>query len=269
VSVHPPLLLVTSSRERERWLRRGRMITWGAIAWHLVEFAIAISAGIAAGSVALVAFGADSLIEAGAGLVLAWLFSGRRLLSEASEGRARRLIAISFFVLTAYVIIEAGRALISTTEPSTSWPGIALAAFTAATMPLLARAKTHVARGLDSRAAESESKQTMLCAYLSLALLAGLGANALLGWWWADPIAGLAVAAVAFREGLAGWRGEAGACCAPTGLKARRRGLESRDHAGARACERGSPAGSNSDSSAVAATKATEIHRHAVRPRHS
>jgi divalent metal cation (Fe/Co/Zn/Cd) transporter len=218
VSVLSPLLVVTSSSDRERWLRRGRLITWGAIAWHLVEFGIAIIAGIAAGSIALVAFGADSLIEAGAGLVLAWLLSGQRALSQASEQRARRLIAISFFVLTAYVVIEAGRSLITTAEPSTSWPGIALAAFTAATMPLLARAKTRVARELGSRAAESESKQTMLCAYLSVALLVGLGANALLGWWWADPIAGLAVAVVAFREGLAGWRGETHACCAPLGL---------------------------------------------------
>ena len=215
MSTHPPLLVVKDSRDRERWLKRGRLITWGALAWHLIEFGIAIVAGIAAGSIALIAFGADSLIEAGAGLVLAWLFSGQRALSETSEQRARRLIAISFFVLTAYVVIEAGRSFITTAEPSTSWPGIGLAAFTAITMPLLARAKTRVARKLGSRAAESESKQTMVCAYLSVALLAGLGANALLGWWWADPIAGLAVAAVAFREGLAGWRGEADACCAP------------------------------------------------------
>ena len=214
MSTHSPLLAVTSSSERERWLRRGRMITWGAIAWHLVEFAIAVGAGIAAGSIALIAFGADSLIEAAAGLVLAWLFSGQRALSDAAEQRARRLIATSFFVLAVYVVIAAGRSLATASEPSTSWPGIALAAFTALTMPLLARAKTRVARELGSRAAESESKQTMLCAYLSLALLAGLGANALAGWWWADPIAGLAVAAVAFREGLAGWRGEA-SCCAP------------------------------------------------------
>jgi divalent metal cation (Fe/Co/Zn/Cd) transporter len=215
VSVHSPLLAVTRSNDRERWLRRGRVITWGAIAWHVVEFGIAIVAGVAAGSIALVAFGADSMIEAGAGLVLAWLFSGQRALSEASEQRAHRLVAISFFALTAYVVIEAGRSLITTAEPSTSWPGIGLAAFTAATMPLLARAKSRVARELGSRAAASESKQTMVCAYLSVALLAGLGANALLGWWWADPIAGLAVAIVAYREGLAGWRGRSAACCAP------------------------------------------------------
>jgi divalent metal cation (Fe/Co/Zn/Cd) transporter len=215
VSAHPSLLVVASSGDRERWLRRGRLITWGAIVWHLVEFGIAIVAGIAAGSIALVAFGADSLIEAGAGLVLAWLFAGHRARSDAAEERARRLIAISFFLLTAYIVVEAGRSFLLTAEPSTSWPGIALAGFTAVTMPLLARAKTRVARELGSRAAESESQQTMLCAYLSVALLVGLGANALLGWFWADPIAGLAVAAVAFREGLAGWRGEAHGCCTP------------------------------------------------------
>jgi divalent metal cation (Fe/Co/Zn/Cd) transporter len=217
MSAHPSLLVVTGSHDRERWLKRGRLVTWGAIAWHLVEFAIATVAGIAAGSIALVAFGADSLIEAGAGLVLAWVFIGERALSGAAEQRARRLIAFSFFLLTAYVAIEAGRSIIMTAEPSTSWPGIGLAAFTAATMPPLAHAKTRIARELGSRAAESESKQTMLCAYLSLALLAGLGVNALLGWWWADPIAGLAVATVALREGLAAWSGEADACCAPLG----------------------------------------------------
>ena len=215
VSAHPSVPVVTSPDDRERWLERGRLITWGAIAWHLVEFGIAIVAGIAAGSIALVAFGADSLIEASAGLVLAWLFTGQRALSEVSERRSEQLIAISFFVLAAYVIIEAGRSFITTAEPSASWPGIALAACTAATMPLLARAKTRVARELGSRAAERESKQTTLCAYLSIALLAGLGANAFLGWWWADPIAGLAVAVVALREGRAGLRGEAAACCAP------------------------------------------------------
>ena len=215
MSVHPPLVRAAQTRERERWLRRGRLIAWGAIAWHVVEFGIALAAGVAAGSIALIAFGADSLIEAAAGLVLAWLLSGRRALSAASEQRARRLIAISFFVLAGYVVVEAGRTLTIAAEPATSRPGIALAAFTAVTMPLLARAKTRVARELGSRAAESESKQTMLCAYLSVALLAGLGANALLGWWWADPIAGLAVAAVALREGLAGARGNADACCAP------------------------------------------------------
>ena len=140
MSAHPSLLVVTSTGDRERWLKRGRLITWGAIAWHLVEFGIAIVAGFAAGSLALVAFGADSLIEAGAGFVLAWLFSGQRALAEASERRARRLIATSFFLLTAYVVVEAGRSLITTAEPSTSWPGIGLAGFTAVTMPLLARA---------------------------------------------------------------------------------------------------------------------------------
>ena len=209
------VIAVPRSRDRERWLRRARLVNWLAIGWHLVEFAIAVAAGLAAGSIALIGFGADSLIEAGAGLVLAWLFGAQRAASPAAELRARRLIALSFFVLAAYVIVEAGRSLVSGSEPSVSWPGIALAAFTAVTMPLLARSKATIARALGSLAAESESKQTMLCAYLSLALLIGLGANALVGWWWADPLAGLAVAAVALREGVSGWRGEA-SCCAPS-----------------------------------------------------
>ena len=209
------VIAVSRSQDRERWLRRARVVNWLAIGWHVVEFAIAIAAGLAAGSIALIGFGADSLIEAGAGLVLAWLFNAQRASSPAAELRARRLIALSFFLLAAYVFVEAGRSLVSGSEPSVSWPGIALAALTAVTMPLLARYKATIARALGSHAAESESKQTMLCAYLSLALLVGLGANALLGWWWADPLAGLAVAAVALREGVSGWRGEA-SCCAPS-----------------------------------------------------
>ena len=156
MSLHPPLLVITRSPERERWLRRGRLIAWGAIAWHLVEFGIATVAGIAAGSIALVAFGADSLIEAGAGVVLAWLLSGQRALSTASEQHARRLIAISFFVLTAYVIVEAGRSLFTAAEPSTSWPGIGPAWFTAVTMPLLAR---EVARGTCARVARRRERE--------------------------------------------------------------------------------------------------------------
>ena len=209
------VIAVPRAQDRERWLRRARLVNWLAIGWHFVEFAIALAAGLAAGSIALIGFGADSLIEAGAGLVLAWLFGAQRAASPAAELRARRLIALSFFLLAAYVIMEAGRSLVSGSEPSVSWPGIALAAVTAVTMPLLARYKATIARALGSLAAENESKQTMLCAYLSLALLVGLGANALFGWWWADPLAGLAVAAVALREGVSGWRGDA-SCCAPS-----------------------------------------------------
>ncbi len=111
-----------------------------------------------------------------------------------------------------------GDSLVSGSEPDASWVGVGLAAITAVTMPLLARAKTRIARQLSSRAAVSEGAQTMLCAYLSVALLIGLGANALLGWWWADPLTAFVIAGVAVREGLMGWRGEADGCCAPVVL---------------------------------------------------
>jgi divalent metal cation (Fe/Co/Zn/Cd) transporter len=123
------------------------------------------------------------------------------------------MIAVSFYVLAAYVAVEALRSLIGGHEPQASWVGIALAAFTAPTMPLLARAKRRIGHRLGSSAAVQEASQTQLCAYLSIALLIGLGANALLGWWWADPITALAIAAVAVREGRESWRGDSCDCC--------------------------------------------------------
>ena len=188
------------------------MLAWGGIAYHFVEFAIAIGAGIAASSIALIGFGADSLIESAAGFIVLWRFASS---SPGAERRAQQLIAISFYVLAAYVAIEATRALTGGGEPATSWVGIGLAAFTAATMPPLAIAKARVGAKLNSSATTSEGRQNMLCAYLSLGLLAGLGANALLGWWWADPLTALAIAGVAVREGRNAWRGEdpSCACC--------------------------------------------------------
>src|SRR5439155_23431060 len=188
--------------------RRARRLAWGANAWHLVEFAIALGAGIAASSIALVGFGFDSLIESLAGFIILWRFSARRLNPEAAERRAQQLIAGSFFLLAAYVGLEAVRTLAGGQHPETSWVGIGLAAFTAPTMPLLALAKRRVGRALGSAATVKEGAQNMLCAYLSLALLAGLLANALGGWWWADPAAALVIAAVALREGRQTWRGQ-------------------------------------------------------------
>lgn len=191
--------------------RRARQLAWLGIAWHVVEFAIAIAAGLAAGSIALVAFGADSLIEALAGFVVLWLFTGSRVESQSAERRAQQLIAVSFYVLAAYVIVESIRTIVSGSHPSASWVGIALAAFTAVTMPLLAVAKRRVGHRLNSSATVKEASQTQLCAYLSIALLVGLLANAIAGWWWADPLAALFIAAVAVREGREAWRGEG--CC--------------------------------------------------------
>lgn len=169
-----------------------------------------MNAGIAAGSIALIAFGIDSLIEVLAGSVIVWLFSGGRGESAAAERRAQQIIGATFFALAGYVVVESVRSLTGS-HPDASWVGISLAAVTAPMMPLLARAKRRAGRALASRATESEAAQNMVCAYLSVALLVGLGANAVLGWWWADPLAGLVIAGVAIREGRDAWGGEA--CC--------------------------------------------------------
>jgi divalent metal cation (Fe/Co/Zn/Cd) transporter len=208
-----PLHRARPDGERQQLQRYARWLAWGSLAWHFVEFGIALAAGIAASSIALIGFGADSLIEALAGFVVLWLFTGRRLNSPTAERRAQQMIAVSFYVLAAYIGLEAVRSLIGGTEPGTSWVGIGLAAFTAPTMPLLAIAKRRVGHKLGSSATVQEASQTQLCAYLSVALLVGLGANALLGWWWADPITALAIAAVALREGRESWRGDSCECC--------------------------------------------------------
>jgi divalent metal cation (Fe/Co/Zn/Cd) transporter len=197
--------------DRARSERRARFLAWSGIAWHVVEFGVALGAGIAAGSIALIGFGADSLIEAFAGLVVVWLFTGARLASPTAERRAQQLIAGSFFVLAGYIGVESVRDLVAGHHPSVSWVGIALAAVTAPTMPLLARAKRRVGERLNSSATVKEGAQNMLCAYLSIALLAGLLLNAVAGWWWADPAAALVIAGFALKEGQESWRGEG--CC--------------------------------------------------------
>jgi divalent metal cation (Fe/Co/Zn/Cd) transporter len=197
--------------EHSALVRRARLLARVGIAWHFVEFGIAIGAGIAASSIALMGFGFDSLIESLAGFVLLWRFAVGRSAQDEAERRAQQLISVSFFVLAAYVAVESMRTFLGADHPDTSWIGIGLAAFTAPTMPLLAVAKRRVGNRLRSSATVSEGVQNMLCAYLSIALLAGLGANAILGWWWADPATALFIAAVAVREGIQSWRGEA--CC--------------------------------------------------------
>jgi divalent metal cation (Fe/Co/Zn/Cd) transporter len=200
-----------AAAEKQRLQRRARHLAWGGIAWHFVEFAVAIGAGVAASSIALVAFGFDSLIEAVAGFVVIWLFTGSRLHSPTAERRAQQMIALSFFVLAAYVTVESLRMLVGGDHPEASWVGIGLALVTAPTMPLLARAKARVGRQLHSAATVKEGAQNMVCAYLSVALLVGLLANAVAGWWWADPVTALVIAGVAIKEGRESWRGEG--CC--------------------------------------------------------
>ena len=206
-------LAVTHSVRRERLERRARLLARAGIAYHLVEFAVALGAGVAAGSIALIGFGADSLIEAFAGVVVLWLYTGARNRSLASERRAQQLIAASFFVLAAYVGIESVRTLVGGHHPETSWVGIGLAAFTAVTMPMFARAKRRVGHELGSSATVKEASQTQLCAYLSVALLAGLLLNAVAGMWWADPAAAMVISLVAAKEGRESWRGEGCDCC--------------------------------------------------------
>ncbi|HEX4734956.1 MAG TPA: cation transporter [Thermoleophilaceae bacterium] len=213
-----PVLQVTApsqpSPARDRLVRRARFLAWLGLGWHVVEAAVAIAAGVVASSIALVGFGVDSLIEAAAGVVVIWLMADARSASARAERRAQQLIAASFVLLAAYVGIESVRDLAGNHRPDVSWVGIGLSIVTLATMPPLARAKQKVAGRLASSATASESRQTMLCAYLSAALLVGLGANALFGWWWADPLAALAVAGVAAREARDAWRGDACDCCA-------------------------------------------------------
>ena len=214
-----PLLTIarasrTDPAERARLARRGRLLAWAGNVWHLAEFAIALAAGLAASSVALVGFALDSLIELAAGLVIVWLLRRDRHASAAAERRAGRLIAASYFALAGYIVVESAYAVVAGDHPEVSVVGIALALVTAVTMPFLAIAKRRVGGALGSSATAREGTQNMLCAYLSVALLVGLGLNALVGWWWADPAAALVIAAVAAREGAAGWRGEICSCCA-------------------------------------------------------
>jgi divalent metal cation (Fe/Co/Zn/Cd) transporter len=198
-------------------VRRGRLLNRLTIGWNAVEGVIAVAAGLVAGSVSLVGFGLDSGIEVSAAVILAWRLAQERGqgCTQAADRRATRAIAISFFALAAYVGIESTRDLLGQVEPQASVPGIVLAALSLAVMPLLARAKRKVAPVLGSRAAVSEANQTSLCALLSAVLLVGLAANAALGWWWADPAAGLGITALAAVEGIRTWRAEslADTCC--------------------------------------------------------
>lgn len=193
-------------------IARARRLAIIGLWWHVGEAAVAIGAGIVAGSIALIAFGADSVVEMMAGFVLLWRLADRSAASPEAELRAQRLLAASFVVIAAYVGYEAVASLVAADEPDASWVGIGLSIVALAAMPPLARKKNAAARAMHSSATASEAAQTELCAWLAAALLVGLSANALLGWWWADPITALVIAAVALRESRSAWRGEA--CCA-------------------------------------------------------
>jgi divalent metal cation (Fe/Co/Zn/Cd) transporter len=177
------------------------------LGWNLVEALVAVGSGLVAGSTALVGFGVDSFIESTSGAVLLWRLSGEGG-GHHREGMALRLVGVSFLLLAAWVGWEGLSTLLGREAPDESMVGIALAAVSLLVMPILARAKRKVAAGLGSKALEADSRQTDLCAYLSGLLLIGLGLNALFGWWWADPVAALAMVPIIVNEGIRGVRGE-------------------------------------------------------------
>ncbi len=189
--------------------RKIRLLIWATIAYNIIEAAVALTAGARASSTALVGFGLDSVIEVAAAAAVAWQFAADD--PERREKTALRLIAWSFFALAAYVAADSLAALLGYSEARPSPVGIGLAAVSLAVMPLLAWLLIRAGREIGSRSTVADAKQTLLCSYLSAVLLVGLGLNAWLGWSWADPIAGVAIAGFAVREGLQAWRGDP--CC--------------------------------------------------------
>jgi divalent metal cation (Fe/Co/Zn/Cd) transporter len=192
-----------------REARKAKWLSWASLIYMALEGAVAIVAGIVAGSIALIGFGIDSAIEGFASIVIVWRFTGWRTLSHAAEDRAQKLVAIQFFILAPYVGYESVRALIDGHHADVSMVGIVLAASSLVVMPWLGRAKQRIGVRIGSSATASEGKQNLLCAYLAGALLVGLLGNALLGAWWLDPMVGLLIAALAIQEGREAWRGDA------------------------------------------------------------
>jgi divalent metal cation (Fe/Co/Zn/Cd) transporter len=208
--------LPSSPARLDALARRIRLLVAATIAYNAVEAIVAITAGTLASSTALIGFGLDSVIEVASAAAVAWQFSAREpAVREAREKTTLRIIAASFFALAAYVSVDAVRALLGTGEAERSLTGIVLAALSVAVMPFLSAAQRRAGRELGSASAVADSRQTLLCTYLSAVLLVGLVLNATLGWSWADPIAALVIAAIAVKEGRDAWRGE-GCCATPT-----------------------------------------------------
>ncbi len=184
-----------------------------------LEAGVAIAFALVAGSVALLAFGLDSLIELASASTILWLYTGSRNGSSAAEHRAQQFVAVCFGVLALYVAVDAINALAGGSHPDASWPGVAVSAGAIIVMPLLARAKGRVAVQLGSAATAGDAAQSWLCAISAAAVLVSILANAALGWWWLDPITGLGIACLAVREGHEAWAGKVCADCAPIGLE--------------------------------------------------
>ena len=203
--------------DRPAAVRRARVLNRFSLAWNVTEAGVALAAGLAAGSISLIGFGLDSVVEVSASATLAWRLSKERsgACTQADDRVATRVVAVSFAALGTYVAVEATRDLLSGHRPDASAIGVVLAVLSLAIMPWLARAKRQVAPVLGSQAQAAEADQTALCALLSAVLLVGLVANAVLGWWWADAVAGLGIAALALRAAVTTWRAEslADTCC--------------------------------------------------------
>lgn len=211
MSAHSHAASYVDDPARRRQLgRRAQLLAAASVLYNVLEAVIAVAAGVVAGSTALVGFGLDSTVEVSSGLVILWQF--RHPLPESRERAALRLMALSFFALAAYVCFASVHALIAGTETDTSPVGIGLTIASLIVMPFLSVAQRRTGKSLGSSAVVADSTQTLLCTYLSAVLLAGLILNAALGWSWADPIAGLVIAAVALREGVPTWRGDRCAC---------------------------------------------------------
>jgi divalent metal cation (Fe/Co/Zn/Cd) transporter len=199
-----------SAARRARLTRAIRLLVAATITYNVIEAVVAISAGTVASSTALVGFGFDSVIVVSSAAAVAWQYSGPE--PQRREEVALRVIAVSFFALAAFVTVESVRALLGNDAAEHSTVGLVLAAVSLVVMPVLSAAQRRAGRELGSPSAVRDSKQTLLCTYLSAVLIVGLGLNSLFSWWWADPVAALVIAAIAVREGGAAWRGDA--CCA-------------------------------------------------------
>ncbi|MFJ1798693.1 cation diffusion facilitator family transporter [Streptomyces sp. NPDC088180] len=209
------LSLGPSPARRDALARRIRLLVAVTIAYNVTEAVVALTAGTIASSSALIGFGLDSVIEVSSAAAVAWQFSAREhAVRESRERTALRIIAVSFFALAAYVAVDAARALTGTDEAEPSPLGIVIAALSLVIMPFLSAAQRRAGREIGSASAVADSRQTLLCTYLSAVLLVGLVLNATLGWSWADPVAALVIAVIAIKEGREAWRGKG--CCAPT-----------------------------------------------------
>jgi len=209
---HQDVTAAVSAARRAVLSRRIRWLVATTITYNAIEATVALCEGARVSSAALIGFGLDSVIEVSSAAAVAWQFAGRD--PEVREKAALRVIAFSFFALAAYVSVDAVRALFGFDQVRHSVVGIVLAALSLAIMPVLSWAQRRAGRELGSLTAVADSKQTLLCTYLSAVLLMGLVLNSLLGWSWADPIAALVIAAAALREGAQAWRGQT--CCVPT-----------------------------------------------------